>query len=46
MKLRGSFVSVLALDIAVTSEGAFSPNGARFVYGPYDGSVAVAQTPP
>jgi len=46
MTLRGSFVSVLALDIAVTSEVAISPNGARSVYGLYDGSVAVAQTPP
>jgi len=34
------------LNIAVTSEVAFSPNGTRFVYGLYDGSVAVAQTPP
>jgi WD40 repeat protein len=33
-------------DIAVTSAVAWSPGGNRFVYGLYDGSVAVAQTPP
>ena len=32
-------------DLAVTSPVAFSPNGAQFAYGLYDGTVAVAQTP-
>lgn len=32
-------------DIAVTSPVAFSPDGAQFAYGLYDGTVAVASTP-
>jgi hypothetical protein len=33
-------------DIAVTSPVAWSPDGTKFVYGLYDGAVAVARTPP
>jgi WD40 repeat protein len=33
-------------DIAVTSAVAWAPGGGRYAYGLYDGSVAVAVTPP
>jgi WD40 repeat protein len=33
-------------DIAVTSPAAFSPDGSKFVYGLYNGTLAVANTPP
>jgi WD40 repeat protein len=32
-------------DLAVTSAASFSPDGSKFAYGLYNGTVAVAQTP-